>query len=474
MELERRERVGDREENVAEHEQQAAAYQDQLLRAFEQDPHDEAAGRQGQAGHGGGHHAARGAEEGLRRRRATVGREEDRPRGSVPVARCRPAGRRPRRAPTRQVFGNTSGLKASAAAHGGADLPPAGAALPRSSRRSWRPSCARSRARRGARWACCSIAAGQPDHVIVGRRDPALAARHRPPARRRGPPARPAPGPHPPARRAADPRRPDRPGPAAARPGRGRGDDPDGRPPWSTRRTCCPVHAAPSAPGRVGGGADPWTLLEPVPLHELDLDFDELIRSLEEEFARAGPGRAAGRPGPRPRAAGSRPDQARPGAREEICLAELRELCRTAGVQVLDVVVQRREPARPPLRRRARQAGGDRAARQPAGRRAADLRPRPDPGAGARDQRRDRAQGDRSDDADPRHLRPARAQPRRQAPGGAGPAQLHPAAPGREEHDDEPPDRRHRRARPRRDQARDQPAAGPRAHHPPGGADPRS
>ncbi len=58
--------------------------------------------------------------------------------------------------------------------------------------------------------------------------------------------------------------------------------------------------------------------------------------------------------------------------------------------------------------------------------------------------------------ADPRHLRAARDEPRRQAAGRARAAPLRAAAAGREEHDDVAADRRHRRTRPGRDQARDQ------------------
>jgi GTPase len=88
-----------------------------------------------------------------------------------------------------------------------------------------------------------------------------------------------------------------------------------------------------------------WTQLDPVPLHELDLDFQGLIGSLEEEFARVS----------RLKRAGSGKDRAllvhvhtrqtrRP---EAICIAELKELCRSASVHVLDVIVQRREQVDP-------------------------------------------------------------------------------------------------------------------------------
>jgi len=86
-----------------------------------------------------------------------------------------------------------------------------------------------------------------------------------------------------------------------------------------------------------------WTLLPPAPVRDLELDFLELVGSLEEEFARASRARVA--PGDRGK------DRAlivhvrtretpRP---EAAALSELRELCRTAGVHVLDVLVQRRD-----------------------------------------------------------------------------------------------------------------------------------
>ena len=94
------------------------------------------------------------------------------------------------------------------------------------------------------------------------------------------------------------------------------------------------------------------------------------------------------------------------------------------------------------------------------------LRSRSDARPGARDQRRDRAQGPRSHDADPRHLRAARAS--RDGKLQVELAQLRYALPRlhREEHDDVAPHRRHRRPRPRRDEARDQPPPRARAHPP--------
>jgi GTP-binding protein HflX len=87
-----------------------------------------------------------------------------------------------------------------------------------------------------------------------------------------------------------------------------------------------------------------WSELEPVQLHALELDFLELVRSLEEEFARVASAT-------RRAAAGELRDRGllvhvrtRTTPRPEAsCLAELRELCRTASVQALETIVQRRD-----------------------------------------------------------------------------------------------------------------------------------
>ncbi|MFO0576371.1 MAG: GTPase HflX [Polyangia bacterium] len=119
-----------------------------------------------------------------------------------------------------------------------------------------------------------------------------------------------------------------------------------------------------------------WRELTPAPLHRVDVRFDELIRALEEELARAAAAAAVvedgrdravvvqvivtGHHGPRarrPAAAGSMlpGSQGLPGGLHQGVFgalstgwdpmtrgAELRELCRTAGLQVLDVITQRR------------------------------------------------------------------------------------------------------------------------------------
>jgi GTP-binding protein HflX len=87
-------------------------------------------------------------------------------------------------------------------------------------------------------------------------------------------------------------------------------------------------------------GVEPWRLLEPRPAHALGVDFLALIRNLEDEFARS-----ADRVAPTDRGldrallvhvdVGRKPD---PGGR----VAELGELARSAGVKVLETVVQHR------------------------------------------------------------------------------------------------------------------------------------
>ena len=87
------------------------------------------------------------------------------------------------------------------------------------------------------------------------------------------------------------------------------------------------------------GSGDIWQELEPVPVYRLETDFTDLISSIEDEFVRKFRARRVkvedgailvgayyGR--------GADPDDS---------LAELKELCATSGLTVLDTVVQRRD-----------------------------------------------------------------------------------------------------------------------------------
>ena len=194
---------------------------------------------------------------------------------------------------------------------------------------------------------------------------------------------------------------------------------PDGRP--------ADLHVAHLLPPVEGG--PPWRLLPTEPFFRSTLDSGRADRGarggVRARRARGGRDRQA-----RSRAAGRRRRPAPPriagaprlpdGSQGRV--DELKELCRTAGVRV-----DGRPGAAPPRGRsqvpdRARQAGRGADPRDAARRQRADLRPRPDAGPGARDRRLHRPQGHRSHDADPRHLRAAREEPRRQAAGRAGAA----------------------------------------------------
>jgi len=88
-----------------------------------------------------------------------------------------------------------------------------------------------------------------------------------------------------------------------------------------------------------------WLELEPRPAHQLELDVAELMASLEAEFARRTRSRSAAGPSAARAvlvhvALGRAVDG-------EARIAELRELCRTAGVDALDVIEQRRPEADP-------------------------------------------------------------------------------------------------------------------------------
>jgi GTP-binding protein HflX len=88
-----------------------------------------------------------------------------------------------------------------------------------------------------------------------------------------------------------------------------------------------------------------WRVLPPQPAHHLGVDFLALMRALEEEFARTS-GAAAATVESKDKAILVHVAIGR-ARDEEARVAELKELCRTAGVQVLDVVVQHRPEADP-------------------------------------------------------------------------------------------------------------------------------
>jgi GTP-binding protein HflX len=102
------------------------------------------------------------------------------------------------------------------------------------------------------------------------------------------------------------------------------------------------VHAAALLPANAAG--DPIERFAPIAPGAFDLDFQDWIRAREEEFSRTTVARAVG-DGERAIlvcvTSGKRRDE------HEMQLAELRELARTAGVEVVDVVSQHRERVDP-------------------------------------------------------------------------------------------------------------------------------
>lgn len=100
------------------------------------------------------------------------------------------------------------------------------------------------------------------------------------------------------------------------------------------------AHVVPDRPDRPIDDRPLWQTLAPVRVHDLDLDFQQLVSSLEDELARSAGLRAAA--GGKNRAvlvsvaAGSRKEA-------EERLEELKELARTAGVTALDAILQTRK-----------------------------------------------------------------------------------------------------------------------------------
>jgi GTP-binding protein HflX len=103
------------------------------------------------------------------------------------------------------------------------------------------------------------------------------------------------------------------------------------------------AHVVPDRPDRPLDDRPLWETLAPLRVHDLELDFEELVTSLEAELSRSTRLRA---PGGKNRAVlvgvttGSRQ------AAEE-SLEELKELSRTAGVTVLDTILQSRKQLDP-------------------------------------------------------------------------------------------------------------------------------
>lgn len=102
------------------------------------------------------------------------------------------------------------------------------------------------------------------------------------------------------------------------------------------------AHLVPPDPRTPGGS--PWVVLPSVPWHAVALPFDEFVAALESEFRQK---RSAQRTDDgKDRAIVVHVDDGTE-ADPESSIAELRELARTAGVTVVDVIVQRRRQLDP-------------------------------------------------------------------------------------------------------------------------------
>jgi GTP-binding protein HflX len=125
------------------------------------------------------------------------------------------------------------------------------------------------------------------------------------------------------------------------------GVQPDGRP--------ADLHAAHLLPPSEGQASSPWRVLQSEPFHRSTLDPSALIDALEEEFDRGAPSAVATDARDRAllivvdvrRARRNGAGPAVDAGDGEGRVAELKELCRTAGVGVMGVVQQRRPEADP-------------------------------------------------------------------------------------------------------------------------------
>ncbi len=105
------------------------------------------------------------------------------------------------------------------------------------------------------------------------------------------------------------------------------------------------VHMAHLVPENAGGAV--WRTMDPTPAHRLaSVDFESFIRALEEEFART-TDRPASTDAGKDRALVVHVTVGRQKHDSEGRIAEIKELCRTAGVHVLDVIVQHRPEVDP-------------------------------------------------------------------------------------------------------------------------------
>jgi GTP-binding protein HflX len=98
------------------------------------------------------------------------------------------------------------------------------------------------------------------------------------------------------------------------------------------------LHVAHLVPPREG--KSPWVSLPTEPFHHSELDFIELIDALEEEFDRVLPTARATRAVERALLVVAELGKLRGYSANRV--HELRELCRTAGIEVVDVAIQRR------------------------------------------------------------------------------------------------------------------------------------